>query len=217
MPSVLKWARSALRRAPSLPLRFPSTGFEIVPASELLEEEHLEEFSAGAYYPVNIGDVYHSKYQIVGKLGFGSTSTVWLAKSLQEHFYVALKVHILGYTGKEEFEVCKKILQGDSAHPGYHHLRTAREMIVLPHSNGDHHCLVQDPMWDSWRDILRRNPTRRFNLPMLKGGLQQILRALDYLHNEYIKANNILHKIVDKSILDSFVEEECTPHRPGKL
>jgi hypothetical protein len=83
MSSVLKWARSALRRAPLPPLRFPSAGFEIVPPSEPLEEEHLEEFSAGAYYPVNIGDVYHSKYQVVGKLGFGSTSTVWLAKNLQ--------------------------------------------------------------------------------------------------------------------------------------
>lgn len=79
--SVLKWARSALRRASSPPLRFPSASFEIVPPSEPLEEEHLEEFSAGAYYPVNIGDVYHSKYQVVGKLGFGSTSTVWLAKN----------------------------------------------------------------------------------------------------------------------------------------
>ncbi|CAH0040708.1 unnamed protein product, partial [Clonostachys rhizophaga] len=195
---------------PSPPLRFPSAGFEIVPPSEPLEEEHLEEFSAGAYYPVNIGDVYHSKYQVVGKLGFGSTSTVWLAKKLQEHIHVALKIYIQGHTGKEKFEVSNKILQGDSAHPGYHHLRTAREMFVLPHPNGDHHCMVQDPMWDSWRDILRRNPTRRFNLPMLKGGLQQILRALDYLHNEYIKADNILHKIADKSIIDAFVEEEMS-------
>ena len=35
------------------------------------------------YYPVNIGDVFSSKYQIIGKLGFGVTSTVWLARDLE--------------------------------------------------------------------------------------------------------------------------------------
>ncbi|KAK7226784.1 hypothetical protein V2G26_014787 [Clonostachys chloroleuca] len=34
----------------------------------------------------DIGDVYHSKYQVVGKLGFGSTSTVWLAKNSKNMF-----------------------------------------------------------------------------------------------------------------------------------
>ncbi|KAK7226785.1 hypothetical protein V2G26_014788 [Clonostachys chloroleuca] len=96
-------------------------------------------------------------------------------------------------------------------------------MIVLLHPNGDHHCMVQDPMWDSWRDILRRNPTRRFNLPMLKGGLQQILRTIDYLHNECklvhtdIKADNMLHKNADKSIIDAFVQEEMSTPSARKI
>jgi hypothetical protein len=39
-------------------------------------------------------------------------------------------------------------------------------------------------MWDSWKDLLRRNPSRRFSDALLKGGLQHLLRALDYLHTE---------------------------------
>lgn len=39
-------------------------------------------------------------------------------------------------------------------------------------------------MWDSWRDLLLRNPTGRFSDALLKGGLQHLLRALDYLHTE---------------------------------
>ena len=66
-----------------IPLQFPSTGFEIVPECKILEEEQFDEFKAGQYYPVKIGDVYDSKYQILGKLGFGTTSTVWLARNLQ--------------------------------------------------------------------------------------------------------------------------------------
>jgi hypothetical protein len=51
--------------------------------SVVVEEEQFDEFKAGQYYPVNIGDVYASKYQVLGKLGFGTTSTVWLARNLQ--------------------------------------------------------------------------------------------------------------------------------------
>lgn len=63
--------------------KFPVSGFELITESDVLEEEQLDEFAAGLYYPVNIGDVYTSKYQVLGKLGFGTTSTVWLAHNLQ--------------------------------------------------------------------------------------------------------------------------------------
>lgn len=65
------------------PLQFPKTGFAVVKDPFILEEEQFDEFKDGQYYPVNIGDVYASKYQVLGKLGFGTTSTVWLARNLQ--------------------------------------------------------------------------------------------------------------------------------------
>ena len=49
----------------------------------MLDEERFEQFKQGQYYPANIGDVLSSKYQIVGKLGFGTTSTVWLGRDLE--------------------------------------------------------------------------------------------------------------------------------------
>lgn len=72
-----------MQRAPSLPIRFPTRGFQVIPSSEVLEEEQFEGLKSGQYYPVNIGDVFASKYQVIGKLGFGVTSTVWLARDLQ--------------------------------------------------------------------------------------------------------------------------------------
>lgn len=83
MASLLRWARTAIRRAPSPPALFPTSGFETIHASEVIEEERFEGFKKGRYYPVNIGEVFSSKYQVVGKLGFGVTSTVWLAHDLQ--------------------------------------------------------------------------------------------------------------------------------------
>jgi len=37
----------------------------------------------GGYHPVKIGDVYHSRYQVVRKLGWGHFSTVWLCWDLK--------------------------------------------------------------------------------------------------------------------------------------
>jgi len=37
----------------------------------------------GGYYPVHLGEVYRERYRVINKLGFGSYSTVWLARDLQ--------------------------------------------------------------------------------------------------------------------------------------
>jgi len=64
-------------------LRFDNKAFETLPASEKFEEETLDDFSQGRYYPIRIGEVLDTKYQVVGKLGYGLGSTVWLARDLK--------------------------------------------------------------------------------------------------------------------------------------
>lgn len=63
-------------------MRFPTTGFNVISDARPLDEEQFDGFKKGLYYPVNIGDVFACKYQIVGKLGYGMTSKVWLAHDL---------------------------------------------------------------------------------------------------------------------------------------
>ena len=41
-------------------------------------EEGQEEYRAGGYHPVHIGDTFHSRYVVVDKLGWGHFSTVWM-------------------------------------------------------------------------------------------------------------------------------------------
>jgi hypothetical protein len=81
--STFKLARSLFGRKPWTPLGFPTFDFEIVKDNVLLEEEQLDDFEKGACYPVNIGEIFASKYRVVGKLGFGTTLTVWLARDMQ--------------------------------------------------------------------------------------------------------------------------------------
>jgi serine/threonine protein kinase len=70
------------------------------------------------------------------------------------------------------------------SHPRYSCIRTALESFTLHRPEGDHTCLVQTPMWESLKDLLRRNPTHHFNEELLKGTLQYVLSSLDYLHTK---------------------------------
>lgn len=63
---------------------FPSSGFVTLPATEKLEEETMPSYKPEDYYPVDIGEVFDSRYQVVTKLGFGVNSTVWLCRDLRQ-------------------------------------------------------------------------------------------------------------------------------------
>lgn len=64
------------------PLTFSSSNFIRIPAAQKIEEETIPAYVASRYYPVRLGEVFQHRYQIVGKLGYGTSSTVWLARDL---------------------------------------------------------------------------------------------------------------------------------------
>lgn len=69
---------------PDSPLRTcPNEGFEELPADQPLEEEKWDFYSPELFYPVRIGEVFKSRWQVVGKLGYGAHSTVWLCRDLR--------------------------------------------------------------------------------------------------------------------------------------
>ncbi|CAG7563069.1 unnamed protein product [Fusarium equiseti] len=76
------------------PLTFSSTRYPRIPSNPEIEEELIPGYVASRYYPVRIGQVLHNRYQVVGKLGFGTSSTVWLARDLTGRRHVALKLFI---------------------------------------------------------------------------------------------------------------------------
>lgn len=39
-------------------------------------------YSGEEWYPVRVGQVFKERYQVLGKLFFGSVSTVWLCRDL---------------------------------------------------------------------------------------------------------------------------------------
>ena len=59
--------------------------------NEVEDEEDWEDYCQGGYHPVHIGDTFSdSGYTIAFKLGWGLSSTVWLAKDAKYAFFFFL-------------------------------------------------------------------------------------------------------------------------------
>ena len=55
------------------------------------EDEGADGYKPGGYHPVEVGDVYNSRYLVLKKLGWGHFSTVWLVED-EKGRELALKV-----------------------------------------------------------------------------------------------------------------------------
>jgi hypothetical protein len=78
-----RYGSAASRPRDVVPRVFPTTGFTVIPTSETVEEEHWAWYTPQSFYPVGISDVLQSKYQVLYKLGYGTTATAWMCRDLR--------------------------------------------------------------------------------------------------------------------------------------
>ncbi|KAI9698963.1 MAG: hypothetical protein M1836_003152 [Candelina mexicana] len=214
MASFWSLVKSLMREPDSQLIRFSNPNFKILPSDQKIEEEaHGTTLKdTYRYYPVRIGDVIQKKYQVLGKLGYGLGSTVWLANKFRKLFLkdysrrcpVVLKVFTNDLQNREEINVYKHLMSVHSKHPGRNYIRNALDAFTIQGPYGEHHCLVHEPMLESAQELLRRNPSHRFTEDLLRVFLQ------------HISAWNILLGIEDKSIIQKFVEAEQEHPSPRK-
>jgi len=85
------------------------------------EQEDPKDYVKGGYHPVKIGDLFHNRYHVVRKLGWGHFSTVWLCWDLTDKKFVALKVvkSAAHYTetALDEIKLLKCVRQSDEKDP----------------------------------------------------------------------------------------------------
>ncbi|KAL5483266.1 hypothetical protein ACEPAI_8496 [Sanghuangporus weigelae] len=119
--------------------------------------EDPEHYRPGDFHPVSIGDVFsRGRYRVLHKLGFGSSSTVWLARDQKKQSegeesetLVSLKVLSAAASSKQPTEipelhipqVLSKILR-DVDHPGRQHLQVIDDHFLVEGPNGSHLCIV---------------------------------------------------------------------------
>ncbi|KAM5441437.1 hypothetical protein MferCBS31731_003508 [Microsporum ferrugineum] len=202
------------------PLKFPASGFELVDAGEKIEEETLPTYIPDKYYPVRLGQIFQNRYQVVGKVGYGVFSTVWLARDFQNSRHVILKTCIASVERSNEIKIYEHISASEFKvdHAGKDFYRKLYDSFKVEGPHGSHACLVQQPLGLSLDQVLDIRPTRTFTLELLKPPLRQILAGLDFLHridviHTDLQAKNLLLGIDDPSIFFIFEEAEVE-HQP---
>nr|POE71817.1 serine/threonine-protein kinase srpk [Quercus suber] len=237
-----------LRGAPSAWRPYPITqplSMSVTPKSGLvespvpIEEETVRGYKAKDYYPVRIGQVFQGQYKTIGKLGYGSASTVWLCRDLmtQDNF-VTLKVYINSSKEHRELSICRHISSVSSEHPGREHVRKLLNSFEIEGPHGKHICLVCEPLGNSLGE-LSLLADGALESHIIRQTMRPILTALQFLHTEAriihtggregtvsdednadirqdLQPNNILLGIHDSSILAEFEGEEMQKPSPRK-
>ncbi|KAB8213320.1 kinase-like domain-containing protein [Aspergillus novoparasiticus] len=211
-------------RSPSEPRVFPASGWDIVDPSLPIEEESIPTYRPEKFYPVRIGEIFNHRYQVVGKLGYGSSATVWLCRDLLDHRYIALKVYTASTTATREIEVYNHLRSIQSNHAGQSCLRPLIEIFQTrsPNTECVHICLVHPPLGISLDQLTRLLPHRVMSSAMVRTTIRNILAALDFLHTDAqiihtdLQPSNILLGIKDNSILSKFEEAEFEAPVPRK-
>ena len=57
-----------------------------------IEEEVIPGYEPTSFYPVNPGDVLRDRYKTLAKVGWGTCSTVWLARDLSRYASNSLNI-----------------------------------------------------------------------------------------------------------------------------
>lgn len=162
-----------------------SSHFDRIDPSYLVEEETVSGYNPKHYYPVKLGEVLHARYKIIGKLGFGSASTVWLCRDLQEqHDYVALKIYVNNSRYHRELPIYEEISNLQTAHEGRKYVRKMYNSFELQGPHGTHICLVHEPLGISLGELKELTSDGQFSPELIRQTLRCILTGLQFLHKE---------------------------------
>jgi serine/threonine protein kinase len=159
----------------------------------LSKGEPPEAYKIGGFHPTYIGDVLDSgNYRIARKLGYGSMSTVWLAQDTRSNRYVVIKIHTAEYTVDDAATLISyHDTIAASGHPGRHYVQKLLGMFVHKDPNGDHVCLLYEPLgrnMETFKDDEERSP---MTTPFTREICRQLVLALDCLHSSGIFQRDI--------------------------
>ncbi|KAI1911545.1 hypothetical protein LOZ61_003763 [Ophidiomyces ophidiicola] len=111
------------------------------------EVERLDFYVPGGYHPTAIGDEFcNGRYSIAHKLGFGRSSTVWLAEDrAQSSRLVALKISTAESAQQtHELHILSQLAKADPSLPGKSIAQDIFDCFTFSGPNGMHRCLVTD-------------------------------------------------------------------------
>ncbi|KAI0904055.1 kinase-like protein [Ustulina deusta] len=203
------------------PREFPSPGFELIDPATKFEEETLPFYQKEEYYPMQIGQVVHGHYQVVSKLGFGTTSTK----------FWAVEVHINTLKHNQELEIYRHLAntpRDRELAKAKEYIRQLKESFKLKGPHSDHDVFVMTPLALSLSHFLGAHQGQPFHSDFVKQALSQILYGLVYLHDMNVvhtdsnnqqmdlHLDNLLISLTENSIMAEMEEAELYRPSPKK-
>ncbi|KAG5305374.1 protein kinase [Histoplasma capsulatum G186AR] len=216
----------------STPFAAPVSVAAGLSATEPIEEEHTPQYNPSHFYPIRLYEVLNNRYQVVAKLGWGTSSTVWLAQDLHQwrwlpRRYVTVKVSTNNYADKKsaetELHTTEHITRANPQHVGHDFVRTLLDSFKLCGPHGTHVCLVFHPLREPLWIFKQRFRNDVIPSDILKLIAQMVLQGLEYLHSEChiihtdLKSDNILIALRDESLLDIIARDEFEHPLPQKV
>ncbi|KAL3495112.1 kinase-like protein [Aspergillus germanicus] len=182
------------------------------------------DYKADWFYPVELGQIFQGRYQVLAKFGFGSSSTSWLARDLEARRYVALKVYVQTSWVFRELPAYHQITTraGDRSHQARRNIRSLHDSFEIQSPDGSHVVLVLEPAQMSLRDMMTVLRPEGFDEDMVKGAIIELLKALDFLHtltktvHTDIHPGNMLLGAYDNDIFKELEEAESNFPVPRK-
>ena len=147
--------------------------------------ENLEMYSPGGYHPVQLGDEFsQGRYRVIHKLGYGSFSTVWLARDHIEDRYVSLKI-ITAAASKLNLEakIRHRLRQGNVDHPGQSFILSLLDEFSIDGPNGRHRCTVSEVVGTNIADAKEMYESEMLPLETARKITAQITSGVAYIHS----------------------------------
>jgi hypothetical protein len=147
--------------------------------------EMLERYRPGGYHPVRIGDHLHNRYEVVQKLGYGSYSTIWLARDKTLGRVVAVKV-CTAEANPHELNIFTRLStsrQNPAVDPGKDLIPSILNTFTVNGPNGSYLCYVSTPAKMSIADGKDASYHRLFTLEVARALSAQLALAVCYLHS----------------------------------
>ncbi|XP_040566242.1 uncharacterized protein [Lepeophtheirus salmonis] len=197
---------------------------ESILGSDNDEQENSKDYIKGGYHPVKIGDLFHNRYHVVRKLGWGHFSTVWLCWDLTDKKFVALKVvkSATHYTetALDEIKLLKCVRESDGIDPFRERCVQLLDDFKISGVNGTHVCMVFEVLGHNLLKFIIRSNYQGIPLYNVKVIMKQVLEGLHYLHTKCqiihtdLKPENVL-VCVDEAHIRKIAADATYFHKMG--
>ncbi|PWY83660.1 protein kinase [Aspergillus sclerotioniger CBS 115572] len=178
----------------------PTTGFVTL---EKIEEEKSPNYHPANFYPVHIGEILASKYQVASKLAYDASSTTWLCRHLQEKAFFTIKICKAGPLPQNELAISNLLSNADTSYEARKYARYIIQSFEIIAPDGTPFCcLVYPPYGMSYSEFQRKLPGAQIDKEVAQRVIQFVLFSLDFMHYHGVVHTNVTLNAIRQGIVD---------------